>query len=238
MGGVKLLVGCASIGRILGSRPFTNPCTSFRPALCLPISCRLSNTFCSPQESDVGSSCMERMLHSGLPVLASHRIRTHRRFVPVAVLRREEGDFASVCEREVSKAKLIGLAKVGRVAAKSPESRKKHSEKQRRHEAAKRAWRSAPRPAWPDEKNLRTRYTASPVVRYHLCSVFDPRHLRVLCSRHPRRPTPPASTALAGAGGTGASCLRWLKSASVAPFTCFSFDIHRLAQIYSARQSS
>lgn len=62
------------------------------------------------------------------------------------------GRLCPSCGREVSKEKLIGLAKVGRVAAQTLESRKKHSETQRRHETAKRAWRSAPRPAWPDEK--------------------------------------------------------------------------------------
>jgi CRISPR-associated endonuclease Cas1 len=55
------------------------------------------------------------------------------------------------CGREASKEKLVELAKIGRAAARSPESRQKHSETQRRHEAAKRAWRSAPKPAWPDE---------------------------------------------------------------------------------------
>ncbi len=55
------------------------------------------------------------------------------------------------CGREVSKEKLIELAKVGRVAAQSPKSRRKHSETQRRHEAAKRAWRSSSKPDWPDE---------------------------------------------------------------------------------------
>jgi hypothetical protein len=38
------------------------------------------------------------------------------------------------------------------VAAQSEESRKKHSETQRRHEVAKRTWRAKPRSAWPDEK--------------------------------------------------------------------------------------
>jgi len=51
----------------------------------------------------------------------------------------------------VSREKLLELAKAGRVAAQSEESRKKHSETQRRHEAAKRVWRAAPRPVWPDE---------------------------------------------------------------------------------------
>jgi len=52
------------------------------------------------------------------------------------------------CVREISKEKLIELAKLGRAAAQNPESRKRHSETQRRHEAAKRAWRSSPKPAW------------------------------------------------------------------------------------------
>jgi CRISPR-associated endonuclease Cas1 len=61
------------------------------------------------------------------------------------------GQHCPKCGREVSRGKLIELAKIGRVAARNPESRKKHSETQRRHEAAKRAWRSSPKPAWPDE---------------------------------------------------------------------------------------
>jgi len=56
------------------------------------------------------------------------------------------------CGREISKEKLIELAKTGRAAAQSAESRRKHSDTQSRHEAAKRAWRSSPKPAWPDEK--------------------------------------------------------------------------------------
>jgi CRISPR-associated endonuclease Cas1 len=54
------------------------------------------------------------------------------------------------CGREISREKLIELAKVGRVAAQSAKSRKKHSETQRQHEAAKRAWRSSPGRDWPD----------------------------------------------------------------------------------------
>jgi len=47
--------------------------------------------------------------------------------------------------------KLIELAKAGRLAAQSAESRKKHSETQRRHEAAKRAWLASLKADWPDE---------------------------------------------------------------------------------------
>ena len=55
------------------------------------------------------------------------------------------------CGREISREKLVELAKAGRVAALRPEALKKHSETQRRHEEAKRVWRSAERPIWPDE---------------------------------------------------------------------------------------
>jgi CRISPR-associated endonuclease Cas1 len=55
------------------------------------------------------------------------------------------------CGREISGKKLIELAKVGRVAALSPEARRKHSETQRRHEAAKQAWHLTPKSAWPTE---------------------------------------------------------------------------------------
>lgn len=63
-----------------------------------------------------------------------------------------EGRLCPKCGREVSREKLIELAKVGRVSAQSAESRKKHSETQRRHEAAKRAWHVATKSDWPDEK--------------------------------------------------------------------------------------
>jgi ribosomal protein L32 len=55
------------------------------------------------------------------------------------------------CGREISREKLIELAKAGRKAALRPEARRKHSETQRRHEAAKREWRSAAQPDGPDE---------------------------------------------------------------------------------------
>jgi len=61
------------------------------------------------------------------------------------------GQHCPKCGHEVSKEKLIELAKIGRIDARNPKSRKKHSETQRRHEAAKRAWRSSPKPDWPDE---------------------------------------------------------------------------------------
>lgn len=56
------------------------------------------------------------------------------------------------CGREVSKEKLIELAKVGRITASSPESRKKHSDTQKRHRAAQREWASVPKPVWLTEE--------------------------------------------------------------------------------------
>lgn len=62
-----------------------------------------------------------------------------------------EGRLCPGCGREISRKKLVECAKVGRVVAQSPKSQKKRSETQRRHEAAKRAWDTASKPAWPDE---------------------------------------------------------------------------------------
>jgi CRISPR-associated endonuclease Cas1 len=61
------------------------------------------------------------------------------------------------CGREISREKLIELAKVGRSVAQNTGSRRKHSETQRRHEAAKRAWRSSPKPTWPNEATFTTK---------------------------------------------------------------------------------
>jgi hypothetical protein len=60
----------------------------------------------------------------------------------------EGGQHCPKCGREISGEKLIQLAKIGRVAALSPEARKKHSATQRRHRAAQREWLSAPKPDW------------------------------------------------------------------------------------------
>jgi len=64
----------------------------------------------------------------------------------------QRGRHCLKCGREISRDKLIELAKVGRAVAQSPESRKKVSDTQRRHEAAKRAWKSSPKATWPDEQ--------------------------------------------------------------------------------------
>jgi CRISPR-associated endonuclease Cas1 len=58
------------------------------------------------------------------------------------------GQHCPKCGREVSGEKLIQLAKIGRLAALRPDSRKKHSETQRRHRAAQRQWLSAAKADW------------------------------------------------------------------------------------------
>jgi CRISPR-associated endonuclease Cas1 len=58
------------------------------------------------------------------------------------------GQHCPKCGREVSRVKLVELAKIGRLVAQSPESRQKHSDTQRRHRAAQREWHSASIPDW------------------------------------------------------------------------------------------
>ena len=62
------------------------------------------------------------------------------------------GQHCPKCGRERSGQKLTELAKQGRVAALSSGSQAKRSETQRRHEAAKGAWRSGRQADCPDEK--------------------------------------------------------------------------------------
>lgn len=64
----------------------------------------------------------------------------------------KRGQYCPECGREISREKLIELAKVGREIARSEESRNKVAETQRRHGAARQAWESFPKPAWPDEQ--------------------------------------------------------------------------------------
>jgi CRISPR-associated endonuclease Cas1 len=61
------------------------------------------------------------------------------------------GQNCTKCGREVSREKLIELAKVGRRTALSTKSRKKHSETQRRHRAAQREWLTSSKPDWLTE---------------------------------------------------------------------------------------
>jgi CRISPR-associated endonuclease Cas1 len=63
------------------------------------------------------------------------------------------GQLCLQCWHRISRLNLTELAKVGRIAALSPESRAKHANTQRRHQAAKRAWLDSPRSTWPTEKS-------------------------------------------------------------------------------------
>jgi CRISPR-associated endonuclease Cas1 len=65
------------------------------------------------------------------------------------------GCYCPKCGRAVSGEKLTELAKIGRVVAQSPGAQKRRSETQRRHEAAKRAWHSSPKPAWLNANTYR-----------------------------------------------------------------------------------
>jgi CRISPR-associated endonuclease Cas1 len=103
-----------------------------------------------------------------LPTRLTHRRRTEgrgREYIPSAAaapappkvcpgcgVTTHEGRLCPTCGRKVSGEKLIELAKRGRVVARNQVSQAKRSTSQTRHEAAKRAWRSMPKPAWLDEK--------------------------------------------------------------------------------------
>ena len=74
-----------------------------------------------------------------------------RKICPGCGAATQRGRLCPACGREVSKEKLIELAKIGRIAAQKPESQAKHAETQRRHQAAKREWLLSPKPSWPTE---------------------------------------------------------------------------------------
>ena len=60
--------------------------------------------------------------------------------------------YCASCAVTVSKEALVKAARLGRVAAQSREAKARHAETQRRHAAAKRAWRPPDQPAWLDEQ--------------------------------------------------------------------------------------
>jgi len=76
----------------------------------------------------------------------------------------QEGQLCQTCGRRVSKEKLIGLARQGRVVAQTPQSQKKRSETQRRHQAAKRQWQKSGASSGDCEKYDRA-------IQPHLASV-------------------------------------------------------------------
>ncbi len=60
--------------------------------------------------------------------------------------------YCASCAVTVSREGLIEAAKVGRVAGHSPKAWALQAEKQRRHVAAKRAWKASSLPPWLDEE--------------------------------------------------------------------------------------
>ncbi len=63
--------------------------------------------------------------------------------------------YCASCAVAVSREGLIKAAQLGRVAGHSREARGRQAEKQRRHAAAKRAWRLSDQPAWLDQQTYR-----------------------------------------------------------------------------------
>jgi CRISPR-associated endonuclease Cas1 len=86
-------------------------------------------------------------------VFKSPRARRPEKICPGCGVTTSRGQLCMECWHGISRSNLIELAKVGRIAALNPESRKKHANTQRRHQAAKRAWLDSPRSSWPTEKS-------------------------------------------------------------------------------------
>jgi CRISPR-associated endonuclease Cas1 len=116
----------------------------------------------------------------------------------------QSGRLCATCGREVSREKLIELAKIGRIAAQRPESQIKHAETQRRHQAAKREWLQSPRPSWPTEtayvEQIQPALVVIPISRLSLTlGISESYAADIRAGRH--RPHPRHWQALAELGG-------------------------------------
>lgn len=117
------------------------------------------------------------------------------------------GRLCPTCGREVSREKLIELAKMGRIAAQRPESQIKHAETQRRHQAAKREWLSSPKLHWPTEttyvEKIQPALATVPISRLSSAlGVSESYAADIRAGRH--RPHPRHWRALAELGGVSA----------------------------------
>ena len=117
------------------------------------------------------------------------------------------GHHCRKCAREVSREKLIELAKIGRVAALCPESRKKHSETQKQHRAAEREWELARKPNWVTDdfyaQKIRPRLTSITISAIQTTlGVSESYAADIRADRH--RPHPRHWQALAGLVGVAA----------------------------------
>lgn len=114
------------------------------------------------------------------------------------------------CGREISGKKLIEMAKLGRVVARSAQSRKKRAETQRQHEKAKRAWRLGPQPSWPTEQvysdEIRPRLSTVMIAKIaSTLGVSEPYAAMIRSGEY--RPHPRHWLALAGLVGVSPECV-------------------------------
>lgn len=104
------------------------------------------------------------------------------------------------CGREISRQKLMDVAKLGRVIGHSAHSRKKQSETMKRHDMAKREWLARPTPSWPTEKiyveEIQPRLPTVKIVSIASTLGIS----ETLCSRNPHGKIPSASKTLARFG--------------------------------------
>jgi CRISPR-associated protein Cas1 len=97
------------------------------------------------------------------------------------------------CGREVSRQKLIELARVGRVVGHSAQSRKKQAQTMRRHKKAQKRWLSMPQSEWPTEevyfKEIQPRLSAITISKIAAAiGVTEPYAAQIRSGKH--RPHP------------------------------------------------
>ena len=114
------------------------------------------------------------------------------------------GQHCPKCGREISRQKLIEIAKLGRIIGHGQESRKKQSETQRRHHAAKRLWKSSATTSCPTEeeyvRDIQPRLGTITIRKVaSTLGISEPYAAEIRAGR--RRPHPRHWQALAGLAG-------------------------------------
>jgi hypothetical protein len=115
---------------------------------------------------------------------------------------RAEHNDCGKCAIEGATKRLIETARIGRIAAHTPEALAKEGKSQRQHAKARSSWAASSHPVWLTPKTYFESISAATCRSFNLSYCCTDR-----CVSLVRRKTSPglptASTALAGAGGTG-----------------------------------
>jgi CRISPR-associated endonuclease Cas1 len=106
------------------------------------------------------------------------------------------------CATDSATEHLVGAAQLGRLLAHTPEARAKQGVSRRRHARACSEWDASRQPAWLTPELFAQKNSVAASPNFHLCYCKTNRHLALVRRPDPRG-LPPASEALAGAGGAG-----------------------------------